>query len=55
MYVPPLEPSSCMPPHPTPLGCHRAPDLSSVRQTANSHWLSNFHTVIHGSPCCSLR
>ena len=35
-------PLSYLPPHPTPLGCHRAPDLSSLDHTANSHWLSNF-------------
>ena len=32
-------------PHSTPLGCHRAPDLSSLRHTANSHWLSILHMV----------
>ena len=37
-----LEPLSHLPPHPTPLDCHRAPDLSSLHHTANSHWLSNF-------------
>ena len=35
---PTLEPSS--PPHRTPLGCHRAPGLSSLHYKANSHWLS---------------
>ena len=38
----PLEPLSKLVPHPTPLGCHRAPDLGSLRHTANFHWLSNF-------------
>ena len=30
------EPLSHLPPDPTPLGCHRAPDLSSLHDTANS-------------------
>ena len=30
------------PTHPTPLGCHRALDRSSLHHTANFHWLSNF-------------
>ena len=34
----PLEP-------PTSLGCLRGPDLSSLRHTANSHWLSILHMV----------
>ena len=38
----PLAPPSHLPPHPTPLGCHGASDFSSLRLTANSHWLSNF-------------
>ena len=42
IYPLPLEPDSHLPPHPTPLGCHRAPDLSSLHHTANFHWLSNF-------------
>ena len=31
-----------LPPHPTPLGCHRAPNLSFLHHTANFHQLSNF-------------
>ena len=38
----PLEPVSYLPPHPTPLGCHRGPDLGSLSQTANFHRLSIF-------------
>ena len=34
-----------LPPHPAPLGCHRALDLSSLPHTANFHWLSNFANV----------
>ena len=37
-----LEPLSHLPPHPTPLDCNRAPDLSSLHHIVNSHWLSNF-------------
>ena len=35
-----------LPPHPTPLGGHEAPDLGSLYHTANSHWLSILHIVI---------
>ena len=31
-----------LPPHPTPLGCHRAPNLSFLHHTANFHQLSDF-------------
>ena len=43
LYVCPLrlERPSHLPPHPTPLDCHRAPDLSSLSHTANFHWLSS--------------
>ena len=34
-----------LPPHSTPLHCHRAPDLCSLLHTANSHWLSILHMV----------
>ena len=37
---PPFWNSLCLPFHPTPPACHRAPGLSSLNQTANSHWLS---------------
>ena len=38
-YICPLlpEPPSHCPPHPAPLGCHRAPGLSSLRCKAISH------------------
>ena len=42
MYPFTLESPSHFPPHPTPLGSHRAPDLSSLCYTADFHWLSNF-------------
>ena len=32
-----FKPPSHLPSHHTPLGCHRASDLSSLRHTANSH------------------
>ena len=38
-----MSPPSCNSlPAPTPTGCHRAPDLSSLHRTAHFHWLSNF-------------
>lgn len=46
----PLEPLTS---HPTPLGCHRAPGLSSLSHTANSHGLSALHTQCM-FPCYSL-
>ena len=50
----PLEPSSHLPPHPIPLGCHRAPGLSSPHHTANSHWLSILRGVMYMFQCYSL-
>ena len=44
-----LEPPSHLPPHPTPLGRPRAPGLSSLPHTANSHWLSTLHMVMYVS------
>ena len=49
-----LEPSSHLLPHPTPLGCHRAPALGSLHHTANSHWRSILHMVTCMFLCCSL-
>ena len=49
-----LEPLSLLPVHPIPLGCHRAPDLSSLHHTTNSHWLSILHTVMYMFPCYSF-
>ena len=43
----PLEPPSHLPPHPIPLSCHRASDLSFRYHTANSHWLSRLYIVIY--------
>ena len=55
VYICPLhlEPLSYLPPFPTPLGCHRAPDLYSLHHTANPHWLSILHTVMYRFPCYS--
>ena len=44
---PPSRTSLLRPPHPTPLGCHRAPDLSSLCHSANFHWLSSFTYVVY--------
>ena len=44
---PPSRTSLLHPPHPTPLGCHRAPDLSSLCHSANFHWLSKFTYVVY--------
>ena len=48
VYIRPLPPEtpSHFPPHPTPLGCHRVPGLSSLRNMASSHWLSVFYVVM---------
>ena len=43
----PLEPLSSS----HPLQCHRALNLSSLRHTANPHWLSILHMVIFMSQC----
>ena len=46
-----LEPPSHLTHHPTPVGCHREPDLSSLCHTANFHWLSILHGVMYMFPC----
>jgi len=52
----PLEPPSHLPPHPTPLGGHRAPALGSLYHTANSHWLSiHIHMFMYMFQCYSLK
>ena len=51
MYALPLEPPSNLPPHPPPLGCHRAPVLGSLHHTANFHWLSLLHLVMFMFRC----
>ena len=50
----PLESPSHLPPHHTPLGCHRAPTLGSLKYTANVHWPSVLHIVIYMFPCYCL-
>ena len=37
-----MSPPSHLALHPTPLGCHRVPDLGSLHHTADFHWLANF-------------
>ena len=44
-----------LPPHLTPLGCHRVPTLGSLCQTENSNWLSILHTVMYMFQCYSLK
>ena len=36
-----------LPMPPIPLGCHKAPGLSPLYHTANSHWLSILHMVMY--------
>ena len=50
----PLKPPSHLPPHPSPLGCHRAPSLSSLSHKSNTHWLPISHMVVHMFQCHSL-
>ena len=52
----PFRPSlASLPPHPTPPGYHRAPDLSSLHHTVNFHWLSDFaYGDVHVSKRCLL-
>ena len=37
------------PTHPTPLGCHKSPGVSSLHHSANSHWLSILHMAYQSS------
>ena len=53
-YVPSSWTPRLLPPHPTPLGCHRSPAWGSLRLTSNSHQLSVLHTVTHMFHCYSL-
>ena len=46
IYPFPLEPPSHLPPHPTPLDCHRASTLGSLHHTTNVPWLSVLHMVM---------
>ena len=41
-----MSPPSYLSPHPTPLGCHRAPALGSLPYIAYSHWLSTLATWV---------
>ena len=55
----PLKPPSHLPPHSTPLGCHKAPAwgsaLGSLHHIANSHWLSTLHMVMYMFEYYSLK
>ena len=44
------EPPSYLPPHPIPLGCPRAPALSSLLHSLNWHWSSILHMAFFFSP-----
>ena len=46
-----LEPSSYLPTLPHPSSFLQSPGLSSLCPTANSHWLSILHMVVHMLPC----
>ena len=50
----PPKPPCHPPPHPTPLGYHRAQSLSSLHHAANFHWLFILHMVMYMFPCYSL-
>ena len=50
----PPEPPSHRTPHPTPLGCHRAPGSDSLRHAANPRWLPGVHMVMHLFQRCCL-
>ena len=50
-----LKPPSHTPPHPIPLGCPRAPALSSLLHASNLHWSSLSHMVIYMFQCYSLK
>ena len=43
--------------HPIPplQGCHRAPDVSSLFHTADSHWLSILHMVMYFNAALPVR
>ena len=44
------EPPSYLPPHPIPLGCPRAPALSSLLHSLNWHWSSILHMAFFFPP-----
>ena len=57
----PLEPPSHLPPHPSPLGGHRAKGVSSLHHRANSHsypfcvwWCLCFHGSLSSRPTLSF-
>ena len=53
-YVPSL--LNLPPPTPChPSGWSQSPSLSSLRHTANSHWLSILHVLVYMFPCCCLQ
>ena len=55
MCSPHPELSSHLPPHPTPLGCTRAPALGALLHALNLLWLSNLDVIIYMFQCYSLK
>ena len=50
-----LNPTSHLPPHPVPLGCHRALALSTLLHALNLHWSPILHMVIYMLQFYSLK
>ena len=44
---PPSWNATHLPPHPIPLGCHRALALGFLHHTSNTHWLSILYIVMY--------
>ena len=53
MYPLHPEPSSHLPPHLIPPGCHRALALGALRHASDSHWLSISHMVTYMTILCA--
>ena len=48
---PDLEPCLQLPPHPTPLGCPRAPVLGALLHASNLHWPPVLRVVMYMFEC----
>ena len=55
MCSPHPELPSHLPPHPTPLGCTRAPALGALLHALNLLWLSHLDVIIYMFQCYSLK
>ena len=53
--VPHPDPPSYLPPHPTPHGHPRTPDLSTLSHSSNLDWWSVSHMIIYMFQCYSLK